>query len=68
MDYLKTNAVHFGVAYNEDNLKLWNILKIAFMNSPGYYIIQHFEATKNGRKAYLALNFFTKEKTLLLDP
>lgn len=62
MDYLKTNAVHFGVAYKEDNLKLWNILKIAFMNSPGYYIIQPFEATKNGRKAYLALkNFYEGE-------
>ena len=59
-DILKRRAIHFGPIFKEDNSKVWAMLKITLMNTPGYNMIAPFEANKDGQKAYLALKTFNE--------
>ena len=52
---LKTRTVHFGEGFKVDNRTVWNKLKVALIDKPGYNHISQFNATRNGRSAWMAL-------------
>ena len=52
---MKTRTVHFGEGYKVDNRTVWNKLKVVLIDKPGYNHISQFNATRNGRSAWMAL-------------
>ena len=58
-------AVHFGPTYKQDNTLLWNKLKNALLDKPGYNHISQFNSSKNGRKAWFALLIFYQGENYL---
>jgi hypothetical protein len=57
-DLFRTQSVHFGRSYKNDNHKVWNLLKGLLLSTPSYNHISSFNATRNGRGAWLALKTF----------
>ena len=58
-------AVHFGPTHKQDNTLLWNKLKKALLDKPGYNHISQFNSSKNGRKAWFALLVFYQGENYL---
>lgn len=54
----KERAVHFGKTFKDDNKTVWLILKSLLLNSSSYDHVLEFNASSNGRKAYLTLKTF----------
>ena len=54
-DSLKTRTVHFGDGYKADNKNVWNKLKTALLDKPGYNHISQFNPSRNGRSAWISL-------------
>jgi hypothetical protein len=52
---LKTSTVHFGPAFKNDNTLVWNKLKAALIDKPGYNHISSYNNSKNGRGAWQTL-------------
>jgi hypothetical protein len=52
---LKTRTVHFGDGYKADNKNVWNKLKAALLDKPGYNHISQFNTARNGRSAWMSL-------------
>lgn len=50
-----TRTVHFGPPFKNDNHLVWNKLKTALLDKPGYNHISAFNTSKNGRQAWHTL-------------
>lgn len=57
-DLLRTKTVHFGDAFKIDNTTVWNMLSSLLTDKPAFTHINSFKATKDGRRAWLALQSF----------
>ena len=58
LDIFKTQATHFGPAFNDDNKKVWSVIESNLVNTMPYNHIAQFSNSKNGRNAYEALRVF----------
>ena len=52
---MKTKLIFFGEAFKKNNLQIWKILELNFLEPPGYNHIIAYEASCDDRKAYLGL-------------
>ena len=57
-DLIRTEAVHFGTTFKDDNSKVWSILKSCLLNTAPYNHIAQFNTTRNGRRAWQALRAY----------
>ena len=55
VEFLKTNTIHVGAHYQEDNAKVWMLLKKSLLGNAPYHHIDEFERNRDGRGAWFAL-------------
>ena len=64
-DFLKSNVVHFGKPYKEDNKRVWNVLKSLLYQTSAYDVIVDCDKSSNGRKAWQTLKRFYEGEDFL---
>ena len=57
-DFFVTNTTHVGPLYADDNSKVWMLIKKSLLGHQPYHHIDEYEATRNGRGAWLALKAY----------
>ena len=55
IEFLKKNTTHHGPQYQEDNSKVWMLLKKSLLGNQPYHHIDEFERNRDGRGAWFAL-------------
>ncbi len=55
IEFLKTNTIHYGPHYRDDNSKVWMLLKKLLLRTPPYHHIDEFERNRDGRGAWFTL-------------
>lgn len=57
-DFYASNTTHSGPQFNEDNHKVWLLIKKSLLGHQPYHHIDEYEQGRNGRGAWLALKAY----------
>ena len=55
VEFLKGDTIHFGPQYQEDNSKVWMLLKKSLLWTAPYHHLDKFERNIDGREAWFSL-------------
>ena len=62
LDVFEKRPVHFGNTFNEDNKRVWNVIKSLLLESPSYDHIIGYNKSSDGKGAWTTLqNFYEGE-------